>query len=166
MMLQTSPAERRERKRKLQTMTPALYDELLANISRIMNPGFCDPGDALNEAIIVAMKKYRGEGSLKSFITRAAWLYALEQFKKYTKRQIAFSNLETEQDFGDYLETIIAYTEDPRYVEAVDELFIQRIEQILYIRRGYPINTPPETVRNAKKILKLYRENANLGKGV
>lgn len=163
---EATPEVRSVRKRKLQTMTPALYDELLANITRIMNPGFCDPGDALNEAIIVAMKKYRGEGSLKSFITRAAWLYALDQFKKYSKRQIAFSNLETEQDFGDYLETIMVFTEDPRYVEAVDELFIQRIEQILYIRRGYPINTPPETIRNAKKILTLYRTNSNLGKGI
>ncbi len=48
---EATPEVRSERKRKLQTMTPALYDELLANISRIMNPGFCDPGDALNEAI-------------------------------------------------------------------------------------------------------------------
>jgi hypothetical protein len=162
----TTPELKAERKRKLQTMTQELYNELLANLSRTMRPGFCEPGEALNEAILIAMKKYNGEGSLKSFITRAAYLWALEQYKHYAKKQIAFTNLQTDQQFGDYLDSILCYTEDPRYVEAVDELFIQRIEQILYIRRGYPFNTPPETVRHAKQILNLCRTNSNLGKGI
>jgi len=52
----TTPEVRAERKRKLQTMTRELYDELLANLSRTMRPGFCEPGEALNEAILIAMK--------------------------------------------------------------------------------------------------------------
>src|SRR5512135_3374631 len=100
----TPPELKAERKRKLQTMTPALYNELLANLSRTMRPGFCEPGEALNEAILIAMKKYNGEGSLKSFITRAAYLWALEQYKHYAKKQIAFTNLQTDQQFGDYLD--------------------------------------------------------------
>jgi DNA-directed RNA polymerase specialized sigma24 family protein len=163
----TPPAVRAERKRKLMTITQDDYHELLANLTRIMRPGFCDPGDALNEALIVAMKKYDGNGSLKAFVTRAAWLYALEQYKKHAKRQITFSALTTDDELNEYLESVIAYTLDPRYVEGVDELFIQRIEQILYQMRDYRHrHTTTEAIADAKAILKLYRENANLGKGI
>ena len=59
------------------------------------------------------------------------------------------------------------FLEDPRYVEAVDELFVQRIEQILYTMRDYRHrHTTSEAIRDARQILGIFRESANLDKGI
>jgi hypothetical protein len=70
-------------------------------------------------------------------------------------------------EFEDYLDEVLPYLEDPRYVEAVDELIIRRIEEILDgLYNWHFRHATREAIGDAHKMLSLFRENANLGKAI
>jgi hypothetical protein len=58
MMSPTSPTERDERKRKLQRLTQAEYNHLLAIVTLVVPRQFCDPADALSHGLLIALKKF------------------------------------------------------------------------------------------------------------
>ncbi len=166
MMLQTSPAERRERRRKLETLTQAEYRHLLATVIIVVPKQFCDPADALSHGLLIALQKYDGRGKLTTYVARCAYLYSLQQVKK-RRLDITFTDLQNESDFSEYLDEILPYLEDPRYIEAVDEFFIRRIEEILDAIYDYRFRyATRQAIDDAHQILALFRDNANLGKGI
>ncbi len=166
MITQTTPAQREERKRKLQTLSQAEYQNLRNLVHYIVPQKFCDPDDALSHGLLIAMEKYDGHGELKTYVMRCAYLYSLQQVKK-TRLNITFTDLQNESDFEEYLDEVLPYLEDPRYVEAVDELFIRRIHEVLDSMRNWRFrHTTQEAIADAHTILELLRENANLGKGI
>ncbi len=66
-----------------------------------------------------------------------------------------------------YLDQVLPYLDDPRYVEAIDELFIRRIEEILEGMYDWHFrHSTQEAIGHATQTLALFRDNANLGKGV
>ena len=152
--------------RKLQALSRDEYDKMRAHIHRIIPPDLCDPDEALHEALLVANRKFRHDGSLEGYVVKVAWRYAHYQYRKY-RRQVGFENIDNEFEFYQYQERVLPFLEDPRYVEAVDELFVQRIEQILYTMRDYRHrHTTREAIRDARQILGIFRESANLDKGI
>ena len=166
MMLRTSPAERRERRHRLEKLTPAEYRHLLATVILVVPKQCCDPADALSHGLLIALKKYDGRGKLTTYVSKCAYYYALQQVKK-TRRQVTFTDLQNESDFEEYLDEVLPYLEDPRYVEAVDELFIRRIEEILESIYNYRFRyATRQAINDAHQILALLRDNANLGKGI
>lgn len=161
-----SPAEQQERKRKLMTITQAEYQQLLNKISVLVPRSLCDPAEALSEGFIIAMRKYNGMGQWTVYIVKCAYYYALEQYKK-RRRQICFTDLQDDDELDEYLDAVLPYLQDPRYVEAVDELFIQRIEEILDSIYDYRFRySTRQAITDAHRLLMLLRENANLGKGI
>ncbi len=151
---------------KLQTLTQADYHRLLTIVKSIVPPNFCDPADALGQGLLIAIQKYEGHGPLTAFVPRCAFLYALQQAKKH-RRQVNFSDLQTNEEFSDYLDHTLPYLEDPRYEEEVDELFIRRIEEILECSYDWRFrHSTREAIDNAMNVLALFRDNANLGKGI
>ncbi|MBI4785601.1 MAG: hypothetical protein HY782_00940 [Chloroflexi bacterium] len=75
--------------------------------------------------------------------------------------------LQSDQDFEDYLDRVLPYLEDPRYVEAVDDLFVRRIEEILEGMYNWRFRfSTHQAIGDATKVLALLRDNANLGKGI
>ncbi len=166
MMTQTSPAERDKRKRKLQKLTQAEYKHLLAIVTLVVPKQFCDPADALSHGLLIALKKFDGRGELTTYVSRCAYLYSLQQVKK-RRRDINFTDLQNGSDFEEYLDEVLPYLEDPRYVEGVDELFIRRIEEILDGIYDYRFRyATRQAIDDAHQILALLRDNANLGKGI
>lgn len=162
----TTSSERAARLRKLQTLTQSDYNRLLYIVKAIVPPQLCDPYDALSHGLLIALQKYKGEGPLTAYVPRCAYLYGLQQAKKL-RRQVHFCDLRSDRDFEDYLDRVLPYLEDPRYVEVVDELFIRRIEEILegmYDWR-YRFSTR-QAIGDATQLLSLFRDNANLGKGI
>lgn len=163
--LDTSPAACRERVHQLHTLTQAEYHHLLVIIQAIIPRQHCEARDALNEGLLIALRKYDGRGLLKAYVCRCAIIYAFEQMKR-KRRQVNFSELESDSDFDDYLDSVLPYLEDPRYVEAVDELFIRRIEEILEGMYDYRLRFASRlAIAQATRMLALFRDNANLGKG-
>ena len=161
-----SATERAARVRKLQTLTQADYQQLFYIIKAIVPPQLCDPYDALSHGLLIALQKYEGNGPLTAFVPRCAYLYGLQQAKKL-RRQINFCELQNEEDFEDYLDRILPYLEDPRYVEAVDELFVRRIEEILASLYDWHFRfSTRQALGDATKLLSLFRDNANQGKGI
>lgn len=165
-MIAPIAAERAARVRKLQTITQAEYNRLLAIVKAVVPPQLCEPSDALSQGLLIALKRYDGRGPLTAYVPRCAYLYALQQAKK-RRRQVCFSDLQTEEEFADYLDQVLPYLEDPRYVEAVDELFIRRIEEILKGMHDWRFRfSTRQAIGNANKILALFRDNANRGQGI
>ena len=163
---ETTLPDREARVRKLQTITQAEYNQLLAIVKHIVPRQCCDPADALSHGLLIALRKYEGLGKLTTYVPKCAWYYALQQLKK-RRHRVSFSDLQSESDFADYLDQALPYLEDPRYVEAVDEPFIRRIEEILdgmYDHR-FRFSTR-QAIANAHRILALLRDNANLGHGI
>jgi DNA-directed RNA polymerase specialized sigma24 family protein len=162
----TLSAECKARVRKLYTLTQAEYQRLLFIVRAIVPPQFCDPCDALGHGLLIALQKYTGQGPLTAYVPRCAYLYALQQVKK-RRREVQFSELETNAEFEEYLDQVLPYLEDPRYVEAVDELFIRRIEEILAGMYDWHLrHSTQEAIRHATQMVALFRDNANLGKGI
>ena len=128
---QSTPTERAARVRKLQTLTQSEYNQLFYITKAIVPPQLCDPRDALGHGLLIALQKYEGKGPLTAYVPRCAYLYALQQAKKL-RRQVTFCDLQSDAEFDDYLDRVLPFLEDPRYVEAVDELFIRRIEEIRF----------------------------------
>ena len=152
--------------RKLHTLSQGEYENIRSHVRRIIPPDLCDPDEALHEALLVANRKFRFDGSLEGYVVKVAWRYAHYQYRKY-RRQVGFENLDNEFEFSKYHERVLPFLADPRYVEAVDELFVQRIEQVLYTMRDYRHrHTTREAIRDARQILGIFRESANLGKGI
>ena len=165
-LLQVSPVEKRERKRKLMNLTQAEYRHLLATVILVVPRQFCDPADALSHGLLIALQKYDGRGKLTTYVSKCAYYYALQQVKKL-RRQVTFTDLQNESDFEEYLDEVLPYLEDPRYVEAVDELFIRRIEEILDSIYDYRFRfSTRQAIDDAHQLLALLRDNANLGKGI
>jgi hypothetical protein len=166
MITPTTPALREERKRKLQSLSQVDYQNLRNLVHYIVPRKFCDPDDALSHGLLIAMQKYDGRGELKPFVMRCAYLYSLQQVKK-TRLNITFTDLQNESDFAEYLDEVLPYLEDSRYVEAVDELFVRRIDEILDSMKNFRFRfASKEAIADAHTILALFRENANLGKGI
>ncbi len=166
MMLQSTPAECRERRRRLEHLTQHEYNHLLATVMLVVPKQFCDAADALSHGLLIALQKYDGRGKLTSYVSRCAYLYSLQQVKK-RRRDINFTDLENDAEFEDYLDEVLPYLEDPRYVEVVDELFIRRIEEILASIYDYRFRyATRQAINDAHQILALFRDNANLGKGI
>jgi DNA-directed RNA polymerase specialized sigma24 family protein len=166
VLTQTSPAERSKRRRKLQKMTQAEYNHLLATVMLVVPPQFCDPADALSHGLLIAVRKYDGRGKLTTYVSKCAYYYALQQVKK-TRRQVTFTDLQNASEFEEYLDEVLPYLEDPRYVEAVDELFVRRIEEILDGMYDYRLRfSTRQAIADAHQILAMFRDNANLGKGI
>lgn len=164
--IQDTSAERTARVQKLRTLTQAEYNQLLHIVKAIVPTKFCDPADALSHGLLIALQKFDGRGPLSAYVPRCAFLYALQQVKK-RRWEMAFCDLQTDSDFDDYLDRILPYLEDPRYIEAVDELFVRRIEEILAGMYDYHFrHSTHEALGNATRMLSLFRDNANLGKGV
>jgi len=152
--------------RKLQALSRDEYDKMREHVHRIIPPDLCDPDEALHEALLVANRKFRHDGSLEGYVVKVAWRYAHYQYRKY-RRQVGFENIDNEFEFLKFQERVLPFLTDPRYVEVVDELFVQRIEQILYTMRDYRHrHTTSEAIRDARQILGVFRESANLGKGI
>ena len=152
--------------RKLRTLSRDEYDKIRAHVHRIIPPDLCDPDEALHEALLVANKKFRYEGSLEGYVVKVAWRYAHYQYRKH-RRQVGFENIDNEFEFYQYQESVLPFLQDPRYEESVDELFVQRIEQILYTMRDYRHrHTTSEAIRDARRVLGIFRESSNLGKGI
>jgi hypothetical protein len=154
------------RVQELHALTHTTYHELRRIVYAIVPRRLCDPEDALNEGLLIALKKYAGLGKLTWYVPRCAFFYALYQAQK-RKREVAFTDLQADNGRDDDLDNVLPYLEDPRYVEAVDEVFVQRIEEIiaaLYDRRlRYATH---RAKGDAVRILALFRENANLGRGI
>ena len=166
MMLRTSPAECRERRRKLEKLTQDEYRHLLATVILVVPKQFCDPADALSHGLLIALQKYDGRGKLTTYVSKCAYYYALHQVKK-RRRDVTFTDLQNESEFEEYLDEVLPYLEDPRYVEAVDELFIRRVEEILDNIYNYRFRySTRQAINDAHQILALLRDNANLGKGI
>jgi len=166
MMTQTNPAERDERIRKLQQITQAEYNHLLATVKLVVPREFCDPDDALSHGLLIALQKYDGRGKLTTYVSRCAYLYSLQQVKK-RRRDINFTDLQNASEFEEYLDEVLPYLEDPRYIEAIDELFIRRIEEILDATYDWRFRfSTRQAINDAHQILALLRDNANLGKGI
>ncbi len=152
-------------RRKLQTLTQADYNRLLTIVKAVIPPNVCDPADGLGHGLLIALEKYEANGPLTAFVPRCAVLYALQQTKKL-RRQLTFSDLTSDEGFADYLDQVLPYLEDPRYVEGVDELFIRRIEEILECSYNWRLRySTREATSRAVTILALFRDHANLGKG-
>jgi hypothetical protein len=83
-------------------------------------------------------QKFDGRGELTTYVSRCAYLYPLQQVKK-RRRDVTFTVLQNGGDFEEYLDEVLPYLEDPRYVEAIDD---------------------------AHQILAILRDNANLGEGI
>jgi hypothetical protein len=161
-----SPAERAKRLRKLAALTETEYAQLLRTVRTIVPAQYCDPYDALHQGLLLAFQKFEGWGELGAFVSRCAFLYALQQAQK-RHRSVTFSQLQEHVDEDEDVDSLLPALEDPRYIEAVDERFIERIEEILagsYNRR-FPSTSHP-AIHNATQVLGLFRENANLGRGV
>ena len=166
MKITVTPAERARRLRKLRTLTQAEYAEMLRVVKAIVPWQYCDPYDALHQGLLLAFQKFEGWGELGAFVCRCAFLYGLQQAQK-RRRLVTFSQLEADPFVCEDVEELLPALEDPRYVEAVDEMFIGRIEEILagsYDRRFN--HTSHRSIHDANRALNLFRENANLGKGV
>ncbi len=162
----STSAECATRVQELYALTQAEYDHLLCIVWAIVPPQFCDPYDALQQGLLIALQKYAGQGPLTAYVPRCAYLYSLQQVKK-RRLDINFSDLQTDTAFEDYLHEVLPYLEDPRYVEAVDELFIRRIEEILAGMYDWRFrHSTREAIAHATQLLALFRDNANLGKGV
>lgn len=152
--------------RGLHTLTQAEYKRLLFIVWAIVPPQFCDPYDALHQGLMIALQKYTGEGPLTAYVPRCAYLYSLQQVKK-RRREVNFCDLQDDGSFEDYLDQVLPFLEDPRYVEAVDELFIRRIEEILAGLYDWHFrHSTREAIHQAMQLLALFRENANLGRGI
>ncbi len=103
---------------------------------------------------------------MSAYVIRCASLYALQCVKK-NRRLFNFCDLYTDEDLEDYLDSVLPYLDDPRYVEGVDELFVRRIEEILAGSYDWRIRfRNPRSINDATHILALYRDSANLGKGI
>lgn len=164
--LQVSAAERAERVRKMRRITQAEYNHLLATVILVVPRQFCDPADALSHGLLIALQKYDGGGKLTTYVSRCAYLYSLQQVKK-RRRDVNFTDLQNESDFAEYLDEVLPYLEDPRYVEAIDELFVRRIEEILDGIYDWRFRfATRQAIDDAHQILALLRDNANLGKGI
>jgi len=150
----------------LEHLTQREYTHLLATVMLMVPKQFCDPADALSHGLLIALQKYDGRGKLTTYVSRCAYLYALQQVKK-RRRDINFTDLQNESDFVDYLDEVLPFLEDPRYVEAVDELFIRRIEETLDGLYDWRFRyATRQAINDAHQILALFRDNANLGKGI
>ncbi|MCL4394613.1 MAG: hypothetical protein M1482_07395 [Chloroflexi bacterium] len=150
----------------MERLTQAEYTHLLATVILVVPKQFCDPADALSHGLLIALQKYDGRRKLTTYVARCAYIYALQQVKK-TRRQINFVDLQNESDFEEYLDEVLPYLEDPRYVEAVDELFVRRIEEILVGIYDYRFRfSTRQALADAHQILAMFRDNANLGKGI
>ncbi len=161
-----SPVERAKNLRRLRCMTLREYNQLLAIVVTVVGTKFCDPNDSLGYGLLIALEKYDGAGSLSAYVVRCAWLYALQHVKK-NRRLFNFSDLGTAEDLEDYLDSVSPYLDDPRYLEGVDELFVRRIEEILAGSYDWRIRyRNPRSIKDATHILALYRDSANLGKGI
>ncbi len=160
-----TPEERAQRVREFQNLTQAEWHRLFVLIKAIVPPQYCDPEDALQYGLLIALRKYNGEGPLHSYVCKCAWLYALELAKK-RRREVQFTDLKSEGELEDYLDSVAPYLEDPRYIEAVDELFVRRIEAILAGMYNWRFRySTHEALGGAARMLALLRDNANLGKG-
>ena len=165
-LLTNDPGIRTERVKKLRSITQAEYNRLLFICKQVIPARLCDPADALSHGLLVALDKYDGRGALSTYVTKCAWYYALQQVKK-RRYDICFCDLETEEDFEDYLDAILPALDDPRYIEAVDELFIRRIEQVLHQSKDYRYRfSTKEAIDDAIEMLSVLRTNANLGHGI
>ena len=163
---QSTPTERAARVRKLQTLTQSEYNQLFYITKAIVPPQLCDARDALGHGLLIALQKYEGKGPLTAYVPRCAYLYALQQAKKL-RRQVTFCDLQSDAEFDDYLDRVLPFLEDPRYVEAVDELFIRRIEEILQSLYNWRFRyATRQALDDAAQLLALFRDNANLGKGI
>lgn len=166
LITKSTPAECAERVRGLYALTKAEYKQLLNVVWAIVPPQFCDPYDALQHGLLIALQKYEGRGPLTAYVPRCAYLYSLQQVKK-RRLDVNFSDLQANADFEEYLDEVLPYLEDPRYVEAVDELFVRRIEEILGSSYDWHFrHSTREAIAYAAQLLALFRDNANLGKGV
>lgn len=162
----TVGAADRTRVRKLYTLTQAEYNHLFIIVRAIVPPQFCDPCDALGHGLLIALQKYTGQGPLTAYVPRCAYLYALQQVKR-RRLDVNFSDLQTDNDYEDYLDQVLPYLEDPRYVEAIDELFVRRIEEILQGMYDWRFrHSTREAIGHAVHILALFRDTANVGKGI
>lgn len=162
----TAGPTERARVRRLYTLTQAEYNHLFVIVRAIVPPQFCDPCDALGHGLLIALQKYTGCGPLTAYVPRCAYLYALQQVKK-RRLDVTFSDLQMNQDYEDYLDLVLPYLEDPRYVEAVDELFVRRIEEILQGMYDWRFrHSTREAIGHATRLLALFRDNANMGKGI
>ncbi len=162
----TSPTERDERKRKLQRLTQAEYNHLLAIVTLVVPRQCCDPADALSHGLLIALKKFDGRGELTTYVSRCAYLYSLQQVKK-SRRDVTFTDLQNGGDFEEYPDEVLPYLEDPRYVEAIDELFVRRIDEILDRMKNFHFRyATREAIDDAHQILAILRDNTNLGEGI
>ena len=158
-----APAERAERTRKLRTLTQAEYAQLLHTVKAIVPWQYCDPNDALHQGLLLAYQKFEGWGELSAFVARCAFLYGLQQAQK-RRRLVTFTQLQEDPNVGEDVEDVLPYLEDPRFVEAVDELFIGRIEEILassYNRRLR--HGSHRAIRDATRMLTQFREEREFG---
>lgn len=164
--INVSSGERADRVRELHCMTQSEYNKLLAIVITVVGTQFCDPADALSHGLLIALQKFDGRGPLLSYVVRCASLYALQQMKK-NRRLLNFSDLQTDEDFEDFLDQALPFLEDPRYVEGIDDLFIRRIEEILEGMHNWRFwFSTRQAINDAMQILALFRDNANLGTGV
>ena len=144
------------------------YNHLLRVIAIVVPPQMCDPADALSAGLLAATRMYNGDTKLVTYVSKCAFNYALWQARK--NRAILFSDLPVDpyDNEDSYIaETLFATVENPRYVEAIDDRFIERIEEILDQSIDYrQRKTRPKVIALAHDILTMYRENANLGYGI
>jgi hypothetical protein len=161
--------ERAARVDAFHKMTQGDYDHLLRVVALVVPSRLCDPSEALSEGLLAATRMYNGEAQLATYVAKCAFNYALWRARK--NRAITFTDLESEphvEDDDSYIaETLFATVENPRYVEAVDDKFIGRIEELLDQSIDYRHrSTRPTVIALAKDVLTLLRENANLGYGI
>ena len=166
----TTLEERAARVEALKNFTPDDYDHMLKIVRRVIPQNTCDPAEALQEALIIALKKYDGRTKISSFLSKRARWYALGLLRKQTP-PLPFSDLPTRQTqeedaVDDHLDQILGGTEDREYSENVDERFAERIKQILPQLHDNPyVYQRPSVIPVAEKILDLYQTNANRGTG-
>lgn len=161
-----TPEERDRYLRSLTAITQEEWHKLYVLIKGTIPPHYCDPEDAVNEGLLIALRKYDGRGPLHSYVAACAWRYAFHKAKK-RRHEVTFTDLKSEDELEEYLDEVGPYIEDPRYVEAVDELFVRRIEEILAaLYDWHHRHSTHEAINDANRLLAILRDNANLGKGI
>jgi DNA-directed RNA polymerase specialized sigma24 family protein len=116
----------------LQTLSQADYNRLLRYVQKVVPPQLCAAEEALSEGLIAALRTYDPvKSSLPVYVARCALNYARWQARKWSQVEM-LSELEDEHGEINQLAD-----DDPRYVEAIPEPFIERIEEILEQSQDY-----------------------------
>lgn len=166
---ETTPQQRTTRVEAFKKhFTQDEYDHLLKIVRLVVPEYMCDPTEAYSEGLLAAARMYDGSVCLSTYVSKCAWNYAIRAWQK-AKRRILIDDLATaehQDDDNTYSEETLGADALP-YVEAIDDQFIARINEILIAMANYRLrHARPKVIELAADIVDMLRINANLGQGI